>query len=116
MNRYPHEIIEKARELRQHQTLAEELLWAHLRRHQFRGLKFKRQHRIGNFIVDFYCAKMRLVIEVKGGVHDIPAQRERDSARFEELHARNYHVLRIKNNEVLNDIGTVMKKIVDHKW
>jgi very-short-patch-repair endonuclease len=72
MKHYPHYIIEVARELRQRATLAEKLLWKELRDHKLAGLKFRRQHPIGRYIVDFYCAKLRLVVELEGGVHDLP--------------------------------------------
>ncbi|MQY72086.1 MAG: DUF559 domain-containing protein, partial [Dehalococcoidia bacterium] len=58
-----------AREMRRAPTLAEEVLWQHLRNSQMGGFKFRRQHPIDRFIVDFYCFKIRLVIEVDGPVH-----------------------------------------------
>ena len=115
MIKYPHEIIEIARELRLRQTTAEELLWYRLRRHQLDGLKFKRQHHIGNFIVDFYCGELKLVIEVEGGVHQIPEQITRDNIRFEELEGRGLMILRIKNEEVIENIENVLSKILEFR-
>lgn len=112
MKKYSHEVIELARELRQRQTKAEGLLWNRLRRHQLCGLKFKRQHRIGNFIVDFYCDELKLVIEVEGGVHRIPEQIVQDKVRFEELEERGLNILRIKNEEVVEHIDSVLEKIL----
>jgi very-short-patch-repair endonuclease len=101
-----------ARELRRSQTPAEALLWERLRNRKLAGLKFKRQHRIGRFIVDFYCRELRLVVELEGGIHDRTDQRTYDEMRFEELKARGLRVLRIRNEEVLNDVEGVLRKIV----
>ena len=67
--RRPNPMVELARELRRRPTPAEELLWAGLRKRQAKGLKFRRQHPIGPYIVDFYCAALRLVVEIDGGYH-----------------------------------------------
>jgi very-short-patch-repair endonuclease len=115
MKKYPHEIIEIARELRQRQTTAEEQLWHWLRRHQLAGLKFKRQHRIGNFIVDFYCGELKLVVEVEGGVHQIPEQVTQDVIRFEELEGRGLSILRINNEEVFENTENVLNKILEFR-
>jgi very-short-patch-repair endonuclease len=66
----PKEIKARARELRKVMTPAEKMLWQQLRGRGLNGLKFRRQHPLGNLIVDFYCAEHRLVIEVDGGIHD----------------------------------------------
>ncbi len=60
-------------------------MWELLRRHQLEGLKFKRQHRIRNFIVDFYCDEKNLIIELEGKIHLKPDQRELDEGRFQQL-------------------------------
>ncbi|MEM6502215.1 MAG: endonuclease domain-containing protein [Cyanobacteria bacterium P01_C01_bin.89] len=65
----PPALLEKARQLRQESTSAEEILWSCLRNRQLNGMKFRRQHNLGQFIVDFYCHEARLVIEVDGLVH-----------------------------------------------
>ena len=75
-------------------------------------MKFKRQHRIGRFIVDFYCRELRLVVELEGGIHDRNDQRIYDAMRFDELEARRLRVLRIRNEEVLNDVEGVLRKIL----
>ena len=64
------------------------------------GLKFRRQHRIGRYMVDFYCAELRLVVEVDGGYHQTPEQHARDVARTAALEARGIHVLRVRNSHV----------------
>jgi very-short-patch-repair endonuclease len=79
-----------AREMRQKPTEAEKLLWGYFRNHNLMGLKFRRQHNIERFIVDFYCAKARLIIEVDGLIHQY--QKEEDLIRqqfLEELNKKN---------------------------
>ncbi len=98
-----------AREMRGKQTEAESLLWQHLRRHHLRGLSFRRQHSIGQFIVDFYCAKERLVIEVDGSLHQY--QVDEDLIRQEFLKSLNLKMLRFTNDSILNSIDKVIKKI-----
>ena len=98
-----------AREKRNKPTEAENLLWQKLRRHQFRGLSFRRQHGIGQFIVDFYCRKVNLVIEVDGTIHQYQA--EEDGIRQEYLESLKLKVLRFSNEAVLNNIGEIIKQI-----
>ena len=62
--------------------------------------------------MDFYCGELHLVVELEGGVHDLPEQQERDQFRFDELKARGLRVLRIKNEEVFEDIESVLRKIL----
>ncbi len=112
MTSYPHNITERARQLRQRQTSAEQLLWQRLRRHQLRGLKFKRQHRIGKYIVDFYCAELDLVVELEGAIHEKPLQREYDKNRFDDFEIRGLSVLRIRNEQVFESIEEVLNRIV----
>ena len=99
------------RELRQTLTPAEIVLWKKLRNGRFLSLKFTRQHSIGNYIVDFYCAHPRIVIEVDGGVHNEKEQREKDIHRDENLRDMNYIVLRFSNEEVINNTKEVLRKI-----
>ena len=112
MKYYPHILVDLARRFRRLPTGAEELLWSKVRNYQLAGLKFRRQHRIGRFIVDFYCAELRLVVELEGRIHEFADQRERDEIRFEELRLRGLCVLRVKNEEVLNDVEKVLEKIL----
>lgn len=111
MQAYPHYLIDFARKFRKEQTRSEAILWQYLRNRKHHGLKFKRQHRIGNFIVDFYCRELKLVVELEGGVHEIPDQQEYDAVRFEELQNRGLRILRFKNEEVLNNPDAVLKQI-----
>lgn len=100
-----------ARKLRQDQTNAEKLLWERLRRKDLNGFKFKRQHGFGNYIVDFYCSKAKLIIELDGKIHDKKEQKEKDKIREEDLIVHGFKVIRFKNSEVENDIEKVLKKI-----
>lgn len=100
-----------ARHLRQHLTPAEAQLWGVLCRRQLAGLKFRCQHPIGRFIVDFYCPSCKLVIEVDGDIHT--QQIVYDEARTEQLQAFGYQVLRFTNEEVLRDLQTVLDRIVE---
>lgn len=99
------------RQLRQEMTPAEVVLWKRLRNSRFLSLKFKRQHSIGNYIVDFYCANPRVIIEIDGEVHFEKEQKEKDNHRDENLRDMDYIVLRFYNDEVINETMTVLKKI-----
>ena len=101
---------EAARRLRQQLTPAEDKLWSALRGRQLVGLKFRCQHPVGRFIVDFYCPSCKLVIEVDGDIHT--QQKAYDEARTEQLESYGYRVLRFTNEEVLNDLQTVLTCIV----
>ena len=104
-------IQQRARELRKEMTPAERVLWGRLRNRQLKGLKFRRQHPLGRFIVDFCCAEHRLIVEVDGGVHR--DQRAYDEARTEVLQAYGYRVLRFPNEAVLGDVDGVLEVIVE---
>ena len=99
-----------ARRLRQNLTQAEESLWSTLRLRQLAGLKFRFQHPIGRFIVDFYCPSCKLVIEVDGEIHT--QQQAYDKARTKQLQSFGYRGLRFTNEEVLNDLQTVLACII----
>ena len=80
MKRYTHN-SPAARRLRRPQTESERLLWEQLRDRRLEGMKFRRQHAVGAFVLDFHCDEHRLAVEVDGGVHLDDAQRERDQIR-----------------------------------
>ena len=82
-------------------TPAETVLWDELRDRRFDGLKFRRQHAIGRFVVDFYCDALRLVVEVDGGIHRDPEQRQRDGERQKELEETGVSFVRFSNDDVL---------------
>ena len=102
-----------ARENRNNATLAETVLWEHLRCNQL-GIKFLRQHIIGDYIVDFVSRECGLIIEVDGGYHSEPRQQEDDTIREQILEQLGYHILRFSNEEVLYDIDNVTNQIIDY--
>ena len=103
------EIEAAARNLRQNMTSAEQVLWEALKGRQVAGLKFRCQHPVGPFILDFYCPARKLVVEVDGGVHD--GQAEYDAARTQQLNDYGYQVLRFRNDEVLNKLDSVLERV-----
>jgi very-short-patch-repair endonuclease len=102
-------IVKVARGLRKEETNAENRLWDELRNRRLGGYKFRRQYGIGRYIVDFYCSDARLVVEVDGLIHQ--KQIEQDKCREEEIVRRDIIVMRFTNNEIINDIETVLQKI-----
>ncbi|RAK69705.1 endonuclease domain-containing protein [Hymenobacter edaphi] len=99
-----------AQQHRHTSTKAENHLWQALRGGQL-GLRFRRQHAIGSFIVDFVCLTAWLVVEVDGEVHNEPNQAEYDQNRTIELEKRGFQVIRFPNNEVLTQTETVLQRI-----
>jgi very-short-patch-repair endonuclease len=98
-----------AREIRHFPTAAEDVLWQALRRHELGGLHFRRQHPIGSYIVDFYCAKAKLVIEFDGPIH--LSQVEEDANRDDFLVTTGLRVLRFTNDRVLEAIDGVIDEV-----
>jgi very-short-patch-repair endonuclease len=80
-----------------------------LRGQQIRGLPFRRQHPVGRFILDFYCPRKKLCVELDGGIHD--DQQERDAERTEALSHLKIRVIRFRNEEVLHDLASVVQRI-----
>ena len=105
------DIKARARAMRKQPTAAESVLWRKLRNRQLNGYKFRRQHSIDRFIVDFYCREARLVIEVDGPVHEAPEAIEYDGARQQFLEERGLSCLRFTNEQVINDTDSVLKAI-----
>ena len=106
-------IINFSRLLRKEQTKAEKMLWEKLRNIKLEGFKIRRQHPIKkSFVVDFYCAEKKLIIEVDGKVHEEDNVKEKDKKREEFLYNWKYKILRITNEEVYDDIDAVLKKIL----
>jgi len=104
-------IFQNACELRIDMTAAENVLWERLNKSQL-GVRFKAQHPIDIFIVDFYCHKYKLVVEVDGEIH--LSQKEYDEARTAELERFGITVIRFTNDEVMNAIDKVVEKIREH--
>lgn len=106
-------LLEIRRTLRIKSTKAEQIFWREVRNRNLFGLKFKRQHSIGNYIVDFYCASERLIIELDGGVHDTIEQREKDHHRDKNLLEMGFKTLRIPNDIIEHDIAKARQLISD---
>jgi very-short-patch-repair endonuclease len=102
-------MIGRARTLRQTETPPEELLWLALRNGQIGGLTFRRQHPIGPYVVDFYCHGAKLVVEVDGMSHD--ERMEADTEKTKYLEGQGLRVLRVLNEEVMQDLDAVAREI-----
>ena len=89
-----------ARQYRRDSTPAERYVWSLLRGRRMLGLKFRRQHVIGAFIVDFHCPQLRLVLELDGAPHDRPAGAEYDTERTRYLESSGLRVVRLRNRDV----------------
>lgn len=97
-------------ENRRNLTEAERIIWNAIRNRKL-GPKFRRQQIIDSYIVDFVCLELKLVIEIDGGYHDSKDQKEYDKSRTEILQSLGYNELRFKNEEVLNNLNSVIEKI-----
>jgi len=104
-------LVGRAREMRSEPTPEEAILWRSLRKRQFGGFKFRRQHLIGAYIVDFYCPQAKLVVEVDGPVH--LKQGEYDRAREDDLRAQGYQVIRFTNEEINTNLDMVLRRILE---
>jgi very-short-patch-repair endonuclease len=102
---------EKAKEMRNKPTEAEKMLWNVLSNKGIENYKFRRQHIVGEYIVDFICLEKRLIIEVDGAVHNDLAQIEHDKQRTEWLESKGFKVIRFTNNQVLSDFFNTIEKI-----
>ena len=104
-------LLKQRRALRLSLTPAEAALWRMLQRSQLQGRKFRRQHSIGPYIVDFYCPSERLVVELEGSAHDTERASVRDEARVQFLHAAGLAVLRLENKYVFENPEGVLELI-----
>ena len=100
---------EKARQLRKNQTDAEKALWKYLRDRRMFSSKFRRQHVMGSYIVDFVCLEQRLIVEVDGGQH--AEQMGYDARRTAFLEGEGFKVMRFWNNQVLAETESVLDEI-----
>ncbi len=102
---------DRARQLRRELTEEERILWQRLRTNRLHGLHFRRQQVIDGFIIDFYCHASGLVVEVDGATHD--ARGPYDAERDKVLAARGLRTLRIKNEEIRQDLPGVLRRIAE---
>jgi 5-methyltetrahydrofolate--homocysteine methyltransferase len=100
----------KRKYLRNNSTKAEIMLWKELKNSKI-GFKFRRQHGIKNYIVDFYCSEKRLIIEIDGEVHNINKQVIHDKIREEYLKSLNFKIIRYNNYDIANNLDLVLQDI-----
>lgn len=103
---------ERARRLRREATNAERKLWSFLRERQLEGHRFRRQHPLGPYIVDFVCLEQKLIVEVDGATHGEPEELARDAKRTAWLKERGYRVLRCDNIEIYENLDMVVLYIL----
>ena len=109
----PSGMLKHARSLRGKQTDAEQLLWGLLRDRRFAGKKFRRQHPIGRYILDFYCHEQSLAVELDGGQHNDEETRSRDERRSRFLREQGIRVVRFWNHDVLVQTDAVLESLWD---
>ena len=95
-------------------TIAEAVIWNHLKGRKLSGRKFRRQHSIGNYIVDFYCATEKLIVELDGQVHRNLVAEIRDQKRTDFLENRGFKIIRFENKLVFNHLDSVLNEIRDN--
>ncbi len=108
-HRVPPRMTEPARRLRREATFPERLLWSRLRNRQLTGAKFRRQHVIGPYVVDFFCPQRKLVIELDGHSHDTTGIADLERERY--LQQQGLHVIRFGNDEVIRNVDGVAEAV-----
>jgi very-short-patch-repair endonuclease len=109
LHRFPPALTRRARDMRHEPSKAENTLWQVLRNRQINGLKFRRQHVLGDYILDFYCIEKNLIIEVDGDSH--AEQVEYDNQRTVWLESQGCRVIRFTNFDVLENLSSVVEAI-----
>ncbi|MDO9507904.1 MAG: N-6 DNA methylase, partial [Thermovirgaceae bacterium] len=102
-------LVELAREFRNKQTPAEDCFWGIVQNRKFLGLKFRRQHQVGDYIVDFYCNEASLAVELDGSVHD--SRIKKDAKRDAYLKSQGIRVIRIKNRDLLENMQATLEQL-----
>lgn len=105
------ELKETRRHLRKNQTYTEKIVWMYLRNRQMDRYKFRRQYSVDKFVIDFYCPKLKLAIEIDGSVHDEPGQKEYDIKRQEHIETFGIKFLRLTNEEIDGNPNKAFLKI-----
>src|ERR1700761_8724096 len=103
-------IFQNATELKRNMTHAELVLWGHLKGKQL-GAKFRRQHPIGQYIADFYCHQHKLIIEIDGGIHQLPEIADNDIERQLDLEANGIKIIRFTNEQIFSQLEKVLNDI-----
>ena len=103
------EMIQIARDLRRRPTRSEALLWEAVRKRRLNGVRFRRQHPLGPFVVDFFTAERKLIVEIDGTVHD--TQAEADAERQAVIESAGYRFVRLRSEDVEADLATALRAI-----
>jgi very-short-patch-repair endonuclease len=106
------ELVRRARILRSNMTRAEIILWSRLRSKKINGYKFRRQQPLLDYVVDFYCDELKLIIEVDGEIHSQNEKPKYDFRRGNILKINGYHIIRISNLEIETEINSAINKII----
>jgi very-short-patch-repair endonuclease len=109
----PTPLLEAARALRKNMTDAEQLMWHCLRQKQLGGFRFRRQHPFERFVLDFYCCKAKLAVELDGGQHNEPHTITHDAERTIFLEQHGIQVIRFWNNEVFQNLEGVLQSVYE---
>jgi very-short-patch-repair endonuclease len=104
-------VFSNAKKLRENPTQAEEAMWLSLNNNQLDGYKFRRQHPLLNYVADFYCHQLKLVIEIDGEYHQTVEQKKLDNERTENIEFQGLKLIRFTNEEVISDIFAVLDKV-----
>lgn len=102
---------EFAKKLRYTMTPAEHRFWFMVRNRKFLDLKFRRQHAVGDYIVDFYCHELKLVIELDGGIHDLKKRKNYDAVRERRIEDLGLTILRFRNQEVFSNMERIEEEV-----
>ena len=108
------EYQKRRKQLRNNLTPAEAFLWSQLKNRKLDNKRFTKQHGIGHYIVDFYCASEKLIVELDGEVHNDLQAQEYDCKRTTYLEQKGYKVIRFENKMVFDLLPSVLKEIRDH--
>ena len=112
MNYSNHLVTKEYRQLlRKAATPSERMIWKRLQKRQIDGYKFRQQHGMGPYVLDFYCPELRLCIEVDGDIHDLPENKEKDRERTIFLNQNRIEVIRFRNEEINENIEDVINRI-----
>ena len=106
-------IFERAHDLRKNMTKAEIFLWNELKNRRIFGVRFRRQHPVDIFVVDFYCHELRLAIEIDGEIHLRNEISEYDDGRTHDIEKLGIKIIRFTNEQVFNEIDKVKSRILD---
>ena len=109
-NNSPHYIIKLAQEMRRNSTPCEKILWDVLKENKLKGCKFRRQHPVNRYIIDFFCHEKKLAIEVDGDIH--MNQYDQDKYRDKYLESMGIITLRVTNDEIIKNINQVLTRIM----